>query len=275
MNNFLRKASVIVAFAIISGCSEQPAETIVIRGSNTVGEELAPRLMQEYVKAHPAVRFDMEFKGTPYGLGALMVDRCDIAATSRVVTTNDISLAQDRNVEFADHMIGSYSVAVVVNQQNPLSNLTRQQVHDLFTGAVKNWNEVGGPDAPVHLYIRNPVSGTHLGFQELALGTNAYAIGVKTFIDYDSLLRAVAADPNGVGYCGAKAATANKGKLVSIDNVMPTTENVQKGIYPYARPLHLYTNKGHEKKPVTEFVSFVTGADGQKVLAEMDFVPHP
>src|SRR5436190_13963675 len=137
MKTLLKKASLVLALAIIGGCSEQPSDIVVIRGSNTFGEELAPRLGDEYARAHPGVRFDFEFKGTPYGLGALMVDRCDIAASSRLVNTNDIELAKDRNVEFVDHLIGYYSAAVVVNSKNPVSNLTRQQVHDIFTGAVK------------------------------------------------------------------------------------------------------------------------------------------
>jgi phosphate transport system substrate-binding protein len=275
MKKFLTQASVFIALAIIGGCSEQPSEVVVIRGSNTFGEELAPRLRDVYTGAHPSVRFDMEFKGTPYGLGALMVDRCDIAASSRLVNTNDIELAKDRNVEFADHLVGYYSVAVVVNSKNPLSNLTKQQVHDIFTGTVKNWNEVGGADAPIKLYIRNPVSGTHLGFQELALGTNAYAIGVKTYLDYASLDNAVAADPNGVGYSSFSTSSKGGVKMVSIDNSQPTVENVQKGAYPYARPLHLYTNKGKEKKPADDFVDFVTSGPGQKIVAEADFVQHP
>jgi phosphate transport system substrate-binding protein len=275
MNTFLKKTSLIVALAIIGGCSETPSEVIIIRGSNTFGEELAPRLGDEYARAHPGVRFDLEFKGTPYGLGALMVDRCDIAASSRLVNTNDIDLAKDRGVEFADHLVGYYSVAVVVNAKNPLSNLSKQQVHDIFTGAVKNWSEVGGPDAPIKLYIRNPVSGTHLGFQELALGTNAYAMGVKTYLDYASLDHAVAADPNGIGYSSFSTSTKNGVKMVTIDNNEATVANVQKGAYPYARPLHLYTNKGKEKKSAAEFVDFVTSGPGQKIVGEMDFVQHP
>ena len=275
MKTFLKKASLILTLAIIGGCSEQPAENILIRGSNTFGEELAPRLGDEYARAHPGVRFDFEFKGTPYGLGALMVDRCDIAASSRLVNTNDIELAKDRNVEFADHLIGFYSVAVVVNAKNPVANLTRQQVHDIFTGTVKNWSEVGGPDAPIKIYIRNPVSGTHLGFQELALNTNAYAMGVKTFIDYATLDHAVATDPNGIGYSSFSTSIKIGVKMVSIDNIQPNDQNVQKGTYPYARPLHLYTNKGKETKAAADFVDFVTSSTGQRILAEMDFVPHP
>jgi phosphate transport system substrate-binding protein len=275
MKTFFTKISLIVALAIIGGCSEQPAETIVIRGSNTFCEELAPRLRDVYTAAHPNVKIDMEFKGTPYGLGALMVDRCDIAASSRLVTTNEVELAKDRNVEFTDHLVGYYSAAVVVNSKNPLSNLTKQQVRDIFTGAVKNWNEVGGPDAPIKLYIRNPVSGTHLGFQELALGTNAYAIGVKTYLDYNTLDRAVAADPNGIGYSSFTESSKTGVKMVSIDNIQPSNQNVQKASYPYARPLHLYTNKNKDRKTADDFVDFVTSTTGQRILAEMDFIPHP
>lgn len=275
MNTFLKKASLVLAFAIIGGCSEQPSDVIIIRGSNTFGEELAPRMCDEYARAHSGVRFDMEFKGTAYGLGALMVDRCDVAASSRLVNQSDIDLAKDRNVDFADHLVGFYSVAVVVNSKNPLSNLTRQQVHDIFTGTVKNWQEVGGPDAAIKIYIRSPVSGTSLGFQELALGTNAYAPGVKQFTDYVALDHAVSADPNGIGYSSFNTSTKNGVRMVSIDGVQPSDLNVQKGTYPYARPLHLYTNKGKEKKAAAEFVNFATSAAGQKILAGMDFVPHP
>ncbi len=282
MKKVLKNASLLIALAIIGGCSEQatndsPAadkDSVVLRGSNTVGEELAPRLIQEYSKAHQGVKFDTEFKGSSYGLGALMVDRCDVAATSRVVNTNDVAFGKDRNVNFEDHSIGAYAVGVVVNAQNPTANLSRQQVHDIFVGTIKNWNEVGGPDAPINIYIRNPVSGTHMGFQELALGTNSYALNAKTFIDYKALVAAIKNDPNGIGYSSLKTATEGGAKLVSVDNIAPSDQAVQKGSYPYARGLHLYTNKNHDKKAALDFINYVTSADGQKVLAEMDFVPH-
>ena len=74
----------------------------MIRGSNTIGEELAPRLIAEFKKDHPNVNFDLEFKGTSYGLGALMVERCDIAAASRNLTTNEMELAKDRSIGIND-----------------------------------------------------------------------------------------------------------------------------------------------------------------------------
>ena len=91
-----------------------------------------------------------------------------------MASTNEVDLLKENGVDLRDHIIGAYSVAVVVNAANPVKDLTKDQVRDIFTGAIHNWKEVGGADAPVHLYIRNPVSGTYLGFQEIAMGNKPY-----------------------------------------------------------------------------------------------------
>src|ERR1043165_6230959 len=142
---------------------------VIIKGSNTIGEELAPRLIAEYKKEHSGTDFEIEPKATMYGLAALRVGQCDIAAASREALKEEQELARNLGIELNEYIIGAYSVVVVVNAGNPVADLTRAQVRDLFTGAVQNLKDVGGPDAPVHLYIRDPVSGTYLGFQELAM----------------------------------------------------------------------------------------------------------
>src|ERR1022692_1697718 len=195
----------VLASTIISGCSGGKTGTpaqVVVRGSNTIGEELNPRLIAEFKKEHPSVAFDAEFKGTSYGLGALMVGKCDIAAASRQATTNELALSPIQNMQLKDYVIGSYAVSVIVNAGNPISDLTQDQVRDIFIGVVQNWKEVGGPDAPVHLYIRNPISGTYLGFQELAMAKQPYGTGahIKSLTDYKGIAEAVAADANGIGY---------------------------------------------------------------------------
>src|SRR5207244_4960442 len=119
-----------------------------------------------------------------------------------------------------------------------------------------------------HTYIRNPVSGTHLGFQELALGTNNYGLGFKTFTNYAGIVQAVSNDPAGIGYSSFAQAKKGSTKAVSIAGSAPTAENVQKGTYPYARTLHLYTSKGHETQPALEFINFVVSPQGQQVLTE-------
>jgi phosphate transport system substrate-binding protein len=273
--NLRNGLGLILLSAVIAGCSGGKPEKIVLLGSNTIGEELAPRLIAEYKKEHPAVAFEMEFKGTTYGMGALMVSRCDIAAASREVTTNEVELAKARNIEFNDHVIGAYDVAVIVNAGSPISNLTKDQVRDLFLGTVQNWKDVGGPDAPVSLYIRHPISGTHLGFRELAMENKPYALHVKTFTNYTDIVQALAKDPNGIGYTTITLATKPGVKPVSIDGVAPTVEAVNKGLYPYARVLRLYTDKANETPAAREFVDFVRSERGQAIVNQMGFAPHP
>ncbi len=120
-------------------------------------------MIAEYKKDRntPVPRFKPNSKESGYGVGALLSGLSDIAGASRVLTTNELELAHLRNIECNDYVIGSYSVAVVVNAGNSLGNLTRDQVRDIFTGVIQNWKELGGPDAPIHLYIRDPICPGH------------------------------------------------------------------------------------------------------------------
>ena len=261
--------------AALAGCSGGKPDKIVILGSNTIGEELAPRLAAEFKKEHPAVAFDLEFKGTTYGLGALIVGRCDIAAASRDATTNEVELAKARGVEFNDAVIGAYDVAVVVNAACPIGNLTRDQVRDLFTGTAQNWKDVGGPDTPVHLHIRHPISGTYLGFRELAMENKPYALHLQTYTNYQDLVKAVARDASGIGYSTFSLASTAGVKPVSIGGVAPSAESVNKGQYPYARVLRLYTDKATETPIAHSFIEFIQSSGGQKIVDQMGFSPHP
>lgn len=265
----------ILLSTVLAGCSAGKPEKIVLLGSNTIGEELAPRLIAEYKKDHPGVAFEMEFKGTSYGMGALMVGRCDIAAASREATANEIELAKARNIEFDDHVIGAYDVAVVVPAGSPIGNLTKEQVRDLFVGTAGNWKDVGGPDAPVSLYIRHPISGTHLGFRELAMENKPYALHVKTFTNYTDIVQALAKDPNGIGYTTIALANKPGIKPVAIGGVAPTVEAVNKRQYPYARVLRLYTDKANETPAAREFVQFVQSERGQAIVNQLGFAPRP
>lgn len=281
IKNSFKNFSSILLVILAASCSPKTtntagtADTIIIRGSNTIGEELAPRLIAEFKKDHPNVNFDLEFKGTSYGLGALMVERCDIAAASRNLTTNEIELAKDRNIAFNDYVIGSYSVDVIVSAGNPVTNFSLEQVHDVFTGAITNWSAVGGPDAPVHLYARDPISGTHLGFQELAMEKKPYAPGFKTFTNYAAIVQAVAKDANGIGYSSIDLPKTGGVKAVSIGGVAPTVESINKAKYPYARVLRLHTNKAKESPATHDFVQFVQSKRGQEILTQMGFAPAP
>ena len=283
--SFKRNLGLIFTAFIIAGCSpdKPPVEPatmgkIIIRGSNTIGEELAPQLIAEYKMDHPAATFDLDAKGTSYGMGALMGGYCDIAGASRLPTKEELEVAEYHNVELNDYVIGAYAVAVVINAGNTVTNLTREQVRDIFTGTIQNWKDVGGPAAPVHLHIRDPLSGTYMGFKELAMENKPYAPDSKMFTlatNYESIAEAVAKDPNGIGYTGVSLAKNAGAKVVSIGGVQPNAVSVNKGEYPYTRTLHFYTVKAKETAATSDFIQFVQSVHGQEVVARLGDVPHP
>ena len=269
-------SSTVVAAAIGAGTfSASAQDKLIIRGSNTIGEELAPRLITEYKKDHKDVAFDLEFKGSGYGIGALMGGYCDIAGSSKAITKEQEEIAQIRNVQFKEYVLGSYTVSILVNAENPVSNLSSNQVQGLFTGKIHNWKDVGGPDAPVHILVRDPVSGTHLGFKELAMGFQDYGEHVQLFTSYSAIADAVAKDPNAIGYSGLDLAKHVGTKAVTVDGVEPTAANVNGNKYPYARSLRFYTDAQKESPKAKDFVNFVLSPAGQQVLTQMGYAPKP
>ncbi|MEX2043825.1 MAG: substrate-binding domain-containing protein [Opitutus sp.] len=165
---------------ILAGCSGEspPARPlsgeVTIKGSNTFGEELAPRLIAAYRRQQPNVSVNLESKGSASGIAALLDGTCDIAATSRGATDQELSQAHARGIDLNQYVIGYYGVAVIVSEANPVDRLTEEQVKAIFTGSIRNWREVGGLNLPIHVAIRNPVSGTHRGFRQLAMDNAPY-----------------------------------------------------------------------------------------------------
>ncbi len=285
--NPVKNLGVLLLGAMVASCSPSALDnqagklertdksgSTILSGSNTVGEELAPRLIAEFKKAHPEAAFQTEFKGTGYGVAALIGGLSDIAAASRPMSVNEQELARTRNVQCNDYIIGSYSIAVVVNAGSSVTNLTRDQVRDIFTGVIQNWKDIGGTDAPIHLYIRDPISGTHLGFRELAMENKPYGPDMKPFTSYGTIVEAVANDTGGIGYCSLELTTKSGVKAVSIGGVAPTAAAVNQGQYPYARTLHLLTDKAKEPPTAHDFIQFVQSPAGQQVLNQMGFVPR-
>jgi len=266
---------------LLTGCpagrQETPPQTagdkVIIRGSNTFGEELAPRLIAAYKKDAPAAEFDVESKATVYGFAALLGGKADIAAASRPPLKEELELAKIRGIEMNEYTVGSYTVAVIVNAGNPVANLTKDQVREIFTGTIKNWKDVGGPDAPISMFIRDPIAGTHLGFKELALGNTAYSSEAKMFTDYAGIVKAVIGDANGIGYTSLDLAKQTGVKGVSVGGVEPSVTTVHAGNYPYSRVVKLHTGKGRESTATKAFIQFVQSERGKAIVAETGFTP--
>jgi len=259
--------------ALFAPCAAAAAEgPVIVKGSNTFGEELGPALIDAYRAAHPDAAVSLESHGSDTGLAALFAGTCDIATSSRRVTDDERRLARSRGLKLKVYLVGFYGVAVIVHRENPVNDLTDSQVRDLFTGRVTNWKEVGGPDLPVHRCIRDPPSGTYLGFQELAMERLPYAPEARRLPRYADIAAAVAQDKGAIGYVSMPVADSPGIRAVRINRVPISVLTVNDEDYPYARAVRFVTFAGHEPKGAVDFIHFALSPAGQKVLAATGFV---
>ena len=140
-----------LALVLLLLAANAHAEKIVIKGSNTFGEELGPRLAASYSKLHPDATFELTHEGTAPGIAALLEGQCDLAAASRPTTEDEERLARSRKIDLDFSVIGYYGASVIVNAANRVRNLTDLQVRDIFSGKINDWKDLSGESAPIHL----------------------------------------------------------------------------------------------------------------------------
>lgn len=248
------------------------AAKVVVKGSNTFGDEVAPPLIAAFNKEYPEVKIEVSSKDSASGFAALLAGECDIAAATRLASEDELHLAKSRGIEFDTAFLCSYGVAVVVHPANPVRNLSGSQVRDVFAGIAQNWEDVGGPEVPVRIHIRGPGSATHAAFREMALEHRSYAASATMHDSYAAIVEAVRQDSNAVGFVSMSLAEHSGLKALSINHRSPSVLSVNEGQYPYARGMRLCTNKARQSPAATAFIRFAQSPSGQKVIADTGFV---
>lgn len=248
-------------------------DTLRIAGSNTFGEKLGPLLVKGFKRANPGIPVELKRPGSGPGLAALIAGQTDIAPTSRPANRSELLAAKEAGVKLSPHLIGSYGVAVIVNEANPVKNLKPAQVRSLFTGKATNWSKVRGPGNPVNLYILDTNTGARAGFQDLAMRGDAYAATAKALPDYASIVAAVASDPNAIGYADMGPLPAGV-RAVLINGEPPNSVAVYEQVYPYANSLYLYAPDRKATAAAKKFIRYVLSKDGQRIMTKAGFVPR-
>ncbi len=232
---------------------------------------------------HPKTTVAVTGGGSGTGIASLIGGTCDLAAASRKMTPKETAQAAARGNQPQELVAAMDGLAVVVHPDNPVRRLTLAQLADIFTGKIRTWKELGGPDKPIGLLSREVNSGTHVYFKEHVLAA-ATGEGPKEFSPEALLLPSsqaiadeVASNVGGIGYYGMgylnpKNAVVEVAKTAAGPYVAPSEETVRSGTYPISRPLLLYS-RGSAQGTVKEFLDFVMSADGQQVVRRIDFVP--
>ncbi len=199
------------------------------------------------------------------------------------MSAKERGLAGQKNVTPQETTVALDGLAVVVHPDNPVDKLTMEQLGDIFSGKITNWKELGGSDAKIVILSREVNSGTHVYFKEHVLrkgdpaDKTEFAPSALLLSSSQAIADEVAGNTSAIGYYGmgyisAKQKPVSLAQSGSAEFVGPEIDNVLSGRYPLSRPLFIYTN-GAPKGDVELFVSFILSPEGQKVVAETDFVP--
>ena len=248
------------------------ADTIVIKGSDTLGAKLVPQLAEQFKAQHPGTTFDIAAEGSATGFAALIDKTAAIGMASRPAKPEEIANGKAKGVDLKETIVAYDGIAVVVNSASSIKALTKKQVEQIFTGEITDWSAVGGSGGKISVYTRNTSSGTYAEFKELAMKKRDYAQDSQKLAGNEQIAQEVGKNPNGVGYVGLAYTKASGIKVVPIDGASPSKETVLAKSYPYARPTFFYTN-GNPAGVVKDFIDFTVAPDGQKIVEQVGFVP--
>jgi phosphate transport system substrate-binding protein len=266
------KKFALTGLLVISALNIVRADTIVIKGSDTLGAKLVPQLSEQFKSQHPGTTFDIAAEGSATGFAALIDKTAAIGMASRPAKPEEIANGKAKGVEMKETIVAYDGIAVIVNTANSIKGLTKKQVEQIFTGEVTDWSAVGGSGGKISVYTRNTSSGTYAEFKELAMKKRDYAPDSQKLAGNEQIAQEVSKNPNGVGYVGLAYTKAGGVKVVPIDGASPSKESVLAKTYPYARPTFYYTN-GDPTGAVKEFIDFTVGPEGQKIVEQVGFVP--
>lgn len=284
----LALALAVVALAHVVAQETQPAaeRKLKITGSDTMNM-LTIALAEAYQAKTPGVRIEVTGGGSGRGVADLMEGLNDIAQASRRMTAEEIAKAKERGLNPQEHVIALDGLAIVVNESNPIKELTMSQVAAIFTGAVRNWKDFGGPDLPIVLYSREANCGTYDFFKEHVLKKKDFATNSNYLAATAAIAQAVGKERGGIGFGGvAYFAHAENVRVLAIAKergqpaVSPLNQEthhvdfaaIQEGRYPVSRPLHLYTPR-EATGEAAKFLEWVKSAEGQAVVAKNEYIP--
>ena len=271
-------------------------------GSNTIGAELGPALVEAFLKRKGAqtvarevepehakltaqlggqtLVIDVRAAGSATAFEGLLAGTCDLGMASRPINDKEIKKLADAGLgdlssPATEHVIGLDGIAVIVHPNNKLAALDKGQLHDIFTGKVTDWREVGGAPGPITLLARDNKSGTFDTFKALVLGADPLLASARRLAESDVLADAVASDPTAIGFIGLAYVRSAKALQVGDAGAspkLPTSFTVTTEEYMLSRRLFMYSTPTPRTPLVTELVSYVLSPQGQAVVRDTNFI---
>ena len=262
-----------------AGGSSTPSNAsrpLTIKGSDTM-VILTQRLAEEYMKANAGRMVQVNGGGSGTGIAALINGTTDLAQASRPMKDEERASAQkSRGAEVVETAVALDSLALFVNEANPVKELSLEQLAAIYTGKVRNWKEVGGKDAPLVLYGRENSSGTYDYFREHVLNKADFSPTVQTLQGTAAIVNSVSRDANGIGYGGIAYDKGVRALALKKDAaspaIAPSEATVADGTYPLSRKLYYYSLANSPER-VTAFVQWTLTPAAQALVKEVGYFP--
>jgi phosphate transport system substrate-binding protein len=282
----MKKTTVIVLAALaLAGTlltAGPSGKMIQIKGSDTM-VNLVQILAEAYMEKTPGAAIAVLGGGSGTGITGLINQTCDIADHSRDWKSKEIDQAWEKGVTPRPFVVAIDGVSIVVNEKNPIDQLTMAQVGAMYRGEVKNWKALGPFDKGVSLYGRQSNSGTYVFMQEHVLGNKNYSADMKEMNGNAQIIEGLLQDEGGIGYVGVgylydENHQIRKGiKVLKISKepngtgYLPTDKAaVASGAYPVSRPLYMSTN-GKPAGQAAAFLQWIVGPEGQAIVEREGF----
>lgn len=270
MRKFILTIAFVSLFAVFGF-----ATALVIKGSNTM-LDIAQLWVEEFNKQNPDIKVTLEGAGSSTGIAALFNGTTDIANSSRWFKDSEVQKMFEMKKWFAPVLVAWDGIAIVVHKNLPVKNLTIQQIKDIYTGKITRWNQID-PNLPARdivAFSRNTASGTFEVFKEKVLGDEKMSPRVRMLESSMAELETVAKTPYSIAYFGVGYVDQSV-KVVSVNGVMPTKQNILSSKYALSRPLFIFidvTKGWPEEGPVAEFLRFVMSKKGQELVEKAGFI---
>ncbi len=263
----------------MASCGVVQSANIVVKGSDTM-VILAQKWAETYMQKQTDAKIQVAGGGSGVGFAALQQQTVDIANASRKIKATEIETCiKTFGKRPTEYKVALDGLSVYVNSANPIKELTMEQLSGVFTGKIKNWNQLGGADAPIMVYSRENSSGTYEFFKENVLKGRDFAASAQPMQGTAALLQSVAKDKNAIGYGGAAYGAGAKHIGIKKDDatpaIEPTEETITSGKYPIWRYLFVYVNPSVDKGQIAHYLNWIRSDEGQSVVKNVGYFPLP
>lgn len=256
----------VMTAVLFVGCGKESTGGTVSTDGSTSMEKVIGALGEAFEQDNEGVTFTYNPTGSGTGIQAVSDDRCDIGLSSR-------SLKDEEKEQGLTETVLAYDgIAVIVNPDNPVEDLSIETVAEIYKGEITNWKEVGGADGEIVLIGREAGSGTRDGFESITKTEDACKYRQELTSTGD-VITTVAGNPNAIGYASL-ASVSDSVKAVPINGVTPSEETVKDGSYVVQRPFVLVTKKDKKlSQTAQKFFDYVTSTDASDIISKAGVVP--